>query len=485
MNLSKYFQKRQKTYPQNVKGRFRRIKNFTNFICLAVFFLVPFLRWERGVGNVNQAVLIDIANSRGYFFFIQMWPEEVYYLAAILIFAAVLLFFITSLFGRVWCGYSCPQTVWTDIFIKIERFFQGDRNERIKLDRKTFSWQNIYKKFATHFSWLLISILTGLGFVNYFNDAPTIIKNLLNFNIEWLVCSWVLGVALATYVMAGFAREQVCNYMCPYARFQSAMFDKNTLIISYDNKRGEQRGKHKKGDSFENRGHCIECRQCVVVCPQNIDIRNGLQMECIACGLCIDACDNVMDQVGLPRGLIGYSTEFKISNQQNSKVLNLFTARTFYYGTILLIVGSFIIFNLTFKSNLQADVLPDRNPLYVMLSNGDIRNGYTVKISNKTFTDKFYAVKISGINYSSIKTEANSDININSLKVKAGQVENFKIYLTVANENLEHQNAQLHDNKVKKKESNKGEKEILFTVSDNQENQEKKSVVVKSVFISQ
>ncbi len=480
--MLEYFQKREKTYPQNVKGKIRSTKNIIELVCLTIFIAAPFLRWDRGSSAPNQAILIDIPNSRGYFFTIEMWPEEVYYLAALLIFAAVALFFITSLFGRVWCGYTCPQTVWTDIFIKLERFFQGDRNDRIKLDRKTFSFQNIWRKTATHLSWLLVSLITGIAFVNYFTDAEALIKNLFDLNLTWTQLGWALSIAGCTYIMAGFAREQVCNYMCPYARFQSAMFDPNTLIVSYDVARGEPRGKHKKGETFENRGHCIECKQCVVVCPANIDIRNGLQMECIACGLCIDACNNVMDQVGLPRGLIRYDTEInlvkseKIKNKTGScdvskstltckgsrPKLNLLRPKTFYYSAILLIVGGFIIFNLSNKSELKADIIPDRNPLFVMLSNGDIRNGYTIKISNKTFEDKYYSLDIKGIDYLEIKSEE----AVNDLAVKAGEVTNFKVYVTVDDEVLKNSN---------------GRNAINFVITDKQNNQ---PVQVGSVFIS-
>jgi len=468
MTISQYFQKREKTYPQNVKGKFRNIKNLTNLVCLMIFFGAPFLRWNRGFVAPNQAILIDIPNSRGYFFFIEMWPEELYYLAALLIFAAIALFFVTSLFGRVWCGYSCPQTVWTDIFIKVERFFQGDRNDRIKLDRKTFSFQNIWRKIATHATWILISLITGLGFINYFGDAPTIIKNILDLNLSWSQGGWALGIGASTYIMAGFAREQVCNYMCPYARFQSAMFDPATLIISYDEKRGEPRGKHKKNDSFENRGHCIDCKQCVVVCPQNIDIRNGLQMECIACGLCIDACDNVMTQMNLPKGLIRYETQLNLENLDPNKKtkFKFLRPRTFYYSTILLIVGGLITFNLSAKLPLKADVLPDRNPMFVMLSNGNVRNGYTIKISNKTFEDKSYKLKIEHIKYSEIKVAGTEDMSVENLPVKAGEVSSFKVYLSVDSEDLQ---------------DSKGRNKVEFVIIDNKTNEE---VEVGSVFMS-
>ncbi|MES2677757.1 MAG: cytochrome c oxidase accessory protein CcoG [Pseudomonadota bacterium] len=466
--ISQYFQKREKTYPQNVQGKFRSIKNLTNLICLAIFFAAPFLRWDRGAAASNQAILIDIPNSRGYFFFIEMWPEEVYYLAAILIFAAVALFFITSLFGRVWCGYSCPQTVWTDIFVKVERFFQGDRNDRIKLDRKGFSFQNIWRKTATHLVWVLVSLITGLGFINYFSDAPTVLRNILDLNLTINQWGWAVGIAASTYIMAGFAREQVCNYMCPYARFQSAMFDPATLIISYDEKRGEPRGKYKQGSSWENRGHCIDCRQCVVVCPQNIDIRNGLQMECIACGLCIDACDNVMAQMNLPKGLIRYDTEINLQNTDINKKtqFKFLRPRTFYYSAILLIVGSLIAVNLSNKLPLKVDVLADRNPMFVMLSNGNFRNGYIIKISNKTFEDKSYRLKVEDIKYAAVKVEGTEDLSLENLPVKAGEVASFRIYLSVAGENLE---------------NSQGRNEVEFVIIDNKNNQE---VEVETVFMS-
>lgn len=462
--MFQYFEKRQKTYPQNVKGKFRSIKNWVSFIGLGIFLFAPFIRWERGISSPSQAILIDIPNSRGYFFGIEMWPEETYYLAAILIFAAIALFFVTALLGRVWCGYSCPQTVWTDLFIKVERFFQGDRNDRIKLDRKAFSWSNIWRKTATHLTWIVIGIITGFGFIAYFNDAPTLVKNLLEVNLTMTQIGWILGVAGSTYIMAGFAREQVCNYMCPYARFQGAMFDPQTLIISYDEKRGEPRGKHKKGESFENRGHCIDCKQCVVVCPQNIDIRNGLQMECIACGLCIDACNNVMKQMNLPTGLIRYDTELNL--EHGTHKFKLIRPKTILYLAILLIVGGLISFSITTKSPFKVDIVASRNPMFVMLSNGDIRNGYEVKISNKTFEDKTYKLQISGINYLETKFEGVEGASLESLPVKAGEVTSFKVYVVVDDEILKNSG---------------GKNNIKFIINENSGGKE---VTVDSVFMS-
>ncbi len=280
--FEEYFTAKKRLYPQSVKGRFRKLKWLLNALFLSIYLLSPFLRFDRGENAPNQAILIDLPNSKAYFFWIEIWPQEVFYLAGILVVAAVTLFFVTSLFGRIWCGYACFQTVWTDLFIACEKIFQGDRNQRILLDRKN-SFEKYWRKAATHISWIIISLITGHGFVMYFNDAITLPQN-INFG----VLGWIIGIAAATYVMAGFAREHVCTYMCPYSRFQSAMFDNNTLIISYDQKRGEPRGKW-DGDSSKKVGHCIDCKQCVVVCPTGIDIRNGLQMECIACGLCIGA----------------------------------------------------------------------------------------------------------------------------------------------------------------------------------------------------
>jgi len=454
MNLTQYFEKRARTYPQSIKGKFRNIKNISTIIFLAIYLLSPFLRYDRGPNMSNQAIMIDIPNSRAYFFFIELWPEEIYYLAGILIFAATALFFITSLFGRVWCGYSCPQTVWTDLFVKVEKFFQGDRNQRILLDRKKLSLEKFFKKFATHLIWILIGLITGFGFAAYFNDSFLLVKQLMSFDLSFNVIGWILGITAATYIMAGFAREQVCNYMCPYARFQSAMFDKDTLIISYDEKRGEPRSKYKQGESFENRGHCIDCQQCVVVCPQGIDIRNGLQMECIACGLCIDACNKVMARLGLPPGLIRYDTERNLANNDKSKntAFKILRPRTFFYSAVLIAVGGIILFNLAYRSKLELNMIPDRNPLFVMLSDGKIRDGYTVKIFNKTHKDKNYQIKISGIENLSVKTE---ELDLNNLSVSSNEIADFRIYVSADEKNL--------------KEN--GKSKIKFSVIDNETNE--------------
>ncbi len=436
MALNQLFEAKKRLYPQVARGRFRRLKWLLNSVFLSIYLLSPLIRFNRGHAAPNQAIFIDFPNTRAYFFNIEIWPQEVYYLAGILILAAVALFFVTSLFGRVWCGYACFQTVWTDIFISVEKIFQGDRNARIILDRKN-SFAKFYKKFLTHATWILISLITGFAFCAYFADAFVLLKNLVNFQISPTVLGWTLGIAASTYTMAGFAREHVCTFMCPYARFQSAMFDRNTLIITYDEKRGEPRGKHKQGESFEGRGNCIDCKQCVVVCPTGIDIRNGLQMECIACGLCVDACDEVMEKIGLPKGLIRYDTENNLENPTPQNKFKFFRARTVYYATILFSVSFIMIHSLIVKPNLEISAIPDRNPLFVTLSDGSVRNGYTIKISNKTHENKIFTIKLNQPQGAETKVVSYDGVDENNLPVSADDIANFKIYVTLPREFLE------------------------------------------------
>ena len=412
--LEKYFIAKKKLYPQKVIGKFRNLKSRLNIIFLAIYCFSPFLRFDRENTAPNQAILIDIVNSKAYFFFIEIWAQEVFYLAGLLILGAVALFFVTSLFGRVWCGYACFQTVWTDIFIAVERFFQGDRNDRILLDRKN-NFKKYFLKLLTHLSWIIISLMTGFFFVSYFNDSIILLNKLINLQfaeISLKIYGWIFGIASMTYIMAGFAREHVCTYMCPYARFQSAMFDDNTLIISYDKKRGEPRQKHKLNESFENRGHCIDCKQCVVVCPTGIDIRNGLQMECIACGLCIDACDNIMEKVGLPKGLIRYDTLAYLNDPIPQKKFRLLQPRTLYYSFILILVSGLMLFSLIKKPQIETTLIQERNPLFITLSDGSIRNAYNLKIINKTHQPKNFKIAISRPNFGILKITNHDENNI-------------------------------------------------------------------------
>jgi cytochrome c oxidase accessory protein FixG len=425
------FAKQQRIYPKQAKGWFRNLKWLAMIITLGIYYFVPFLRWDRGPNAPHQAVLIDLPNTRAYWFWFEIWPQEVYILTGILILAAVALFFVTSLLGRVWCGYFCPQTVWTDLFIWVESLIQGDRNARKKLREGPFSFEKIWKVAVTHVIWLMIAWWTGGAFVLYFNDAPTLVHDFLSFNVSPTVLGFMFGLTFSTYLMAGFAREQVCTYMCPYARFQSAMFDRDTLIIGYDVARGELRGKHKKGDAWEGRGHCIDCTACVQVCPMGIDIRNGLQMECIACGLCIDACNDIMDKVGLPRGLVRYDTErhMELAAKGIQARFRILRPRTIYYATLISIVGGLILYTLLTRSPGEVHVLHDRNPVFVQLSNGEIRNGYDLHILNKTHENRIYRLEVIGLDDVTLDVKVAGGMSAESLPVSAGSVARFHVFV--------------------------------------------------------
>jgi cytochrome c oxidase accessory protein FixG len=288
------FKNREKVYPRSVSGLFRRLKWAALIVLLAIYYIVPWIRWDRGPEAPDQAVLADMAGRRLYFFFIEIWPQEIYYLTGLLVLSAVALFLITSLAGRIWCGYACPQTVWTDLFMWVERKIEGDRSERIRLDKGPFTLGKLQKKLMKHGAWLLIALLTGGAWVMYFTDAPTLIHDLLHFQASAQSVFFIGLFTATTYLLAGWAREQVCTYMCPWPRFQSAMIDEDSLIVTYEAWRGEPRGAKRKDESWDGRGDCIDCKACVHVCPTGIDIRDGLQMECIGCGLCVDACNTIM-----------------------------------------------------------------------------------------------------------------------------------------------------------------------------------------------
>lgn len=430
--LEQYFEAKKRLYPQSVKGRFRRLKYYLNFIFLAIYLFSPFLRYDRGPSAPNQAILIDIVNSKLYFFFIEIWPQEVYLLMGILLLMAVSLFFITSLFGRIWCGYACFQTVWTDIFIAIEKIFQGDRNQRIILDRKN-NFEKYIRKALTHLFWVIFALITGFAFICYFNDAISLLISLTELQLTLTQIGWLCGIAFMTYLMAGFAREHVCTFMCPYARFQSAMFDNNTLIISYDEKRGEKREKAPKDGDFTGRGHCIDCKQCVVVCPVGIDIRDGLQMQCIACGLCIDACDNVMEKFNLPKGLIRYDTLANLEKPSKNNRFAILRPRTFFYSFIIIAASTIMLKSLIFKTTLEVNLVANRNPIFVKLSDGSIRNGYELRIVNKTDQEKIFSLKAQN-SLTNLKVQ-NEDIN--NLKVGPRQVKAFKLYITLTQDELQ------------------------------------------------
>lgn len=427
----KLFEKQKRIYPKRVSGLYRNLKWIAMVTCLAIYYLVPFIRWDRGPNAPDQAVLIDLERGRAYWFGLEIWPQEVYILTGILILAAIILFFATSLFGRVWCGYLCFQTVWTDLFVWVERIVQGDRAKRQKLREGPWTKEKFVKLSITHAIWLVIAWCTAGSFVLYFNDAPTLVQSFFDLSVSPTVLMVIGSLTFSTYLMAGFAREQVCTFMCPYARFQSAMFDKDTLIIGYDENRGEPRGKHKKGADWSGLGDCIDCHACVQVCPTGIDIRDGLQMECIACGLCADACDEIMEKVGLPKHLIAYDTERRIEQRAKGieEPFRLIRPRSIYYAAIITIVGSIMLYALLTRSPLEMNVLHDRNPLFVQLSGGDIRNGYDLKILNKTHNDHIYTLDLEGLENATLSMVGAGEIDAGEIAVAADSVGQYKIFV--------------------------------------------------------
>jgi cytochrome c oxidase accessory protein FixG len=384
---SPLYANRVKVHPRDVHGPIRRIKWIVLGVLLAIYYVTPWIRWDRGPDAPDQAVLIDMASRRAYFFFIEIWPQEVYYLTGLLVLGAVGLFFVTSLFGRLWCGYACPQTVWTDLYMWVERKVEGDRGARIRLDKQPMNGAKLAKRLTKHGIWLLIALLTGGAWIMYFQDAPTFVSEFFTGQSAGGTYFFVGLFTATTYLLAGWAREQVCTYMCPWPRFQAAMFDEDTLVVTYQRWRGEPRGKHRKGESWEGRGDCIDCSACVAVCPTGIDIRDGQQLECIGCGLCIDACNDVMTRIGRPKELITFDTEANQAALEEGRPKpkwKLIRLRTIFYTMLFVGIAAAMLVTYVTRASVDINVLHDRAPLFVTLANGDIRNGYTIKILNMT-----------------------------------------------------------------------------------------------------
>ncbi|MGE5514500.1 MAG: cytochrome c oxidase accessory protein CcoG [Bacteroidota bacterium] len=421
-------------HPRAVRGLFRNVKWWAMGILLAFWHLAPFMRWDRGPGAPDQAILIDMAGRRAYFFFIEIWPQEVYYLTGLLLIAAIALFFMSALAGRLWCGFLCWQTVYTDLFVLVERLVVGDRNARIALDKQKWSGAKLAKKGTVIGLWLLISAACGIGFCLYFDDAFVMLGNILTGQAASSTYIAIAVVGGGCFIMAGLAREQVCIYMCPYARFQSAMFDEHSAIISYEAWRGEKRGPAKVGQDFTGRGHCVDCGICVQSCPTGIDIRNGNQLACIGCGLCIDACNTVMDRYGLPHGLITYDStsnlEARTRGEEHPK-LKLLRPRTYVYLAILSLIGGVMLYSLTTRKVIDVNVLHERSPLFVELSTGEIRNGYTYKVLNMQRKDRDLTVAVTGIDGATIELVGeNGDAATAQLSVPGDTVGSFRLYVT-------------------------------------------------------
>lgn len=382
------YEKRRAVYPKAVDGRFRRLKWAIMAATLTIYYVTPWLRWDRGPHAPDQAVLIDLAHRRFFMFGIEIWPHEFYYVAGLLIMAGIGLFLVTSAVGRAWCGYACPQTVWTDLFQHVERFIDGDRNAQIRLARAPWGPAKIARRAFKYSIWLAIAVATGGAWIFYFADAPTLARELVAGEAAPVAYTTVAILTATTFVLGGFMREQVCIYMCPWPRIQSAMLDEKSLTVTYKDWRGEPRGSLKEANASPvPLGDCVDCNQCVAVCPTGIDIRSGPQVGCITCALCIDACDKIMVQLGRQRGLIDYTTfenaELERAGKPPQPIMKeLFRPRTIIYFGIWAAIGLVMLFGLGQRTRLDISAQQDRNPLYVRLADGDIRNGYTVKVRN-------------------------------------------------------------------------------------------------------
>jgi cytochrome c oxidase accessory protein FixG len=387
---------RQKIYPRSVSGMFSNWRWITVWITQIVFYGLPWLEW-----NARQAVLFDLEARRFYIFSLVLYPQDFIYLTGLLVISALALFLFTAGAGRLWCGYACPQTVYTEIFLWIEKKVEGDRSARMRLDQADFSAQKLGKKWLKHALWIAFALWTGFTFVGYFTPIRDLAALSLAASLGPWQTFWVFFYGFATYGNAGFMREQVCKYMCPYARFQSAMFDKDTMIVTYDEKRGEPRGpRSKKADPLAlGLGSCVDCTLCVQVCPTGIDIRKGLQYECIGCGACIDVCDEVMDKVGYPRGLIKYSTENGVAQGWTTAqmIKRAFRPRVLVYTGILVAITLAVMVSLFMRKPLKVDVIRDRGALARMVEQGRIENVFRLQIMNATESTQRYVITVSGL----------------------------------------------------------------------------------------
>lgn len=378
-------------YVRAMKGLHQRLRRNLGFVFMAMFMLIPFLQYEG-----HQAVLLDIGNQKFNIFGWTLWPQDFTIIMWLFIIGAYALFFVTTFYGRVWCGYMCPQTIWTFIFIWFEEKIQGNRNQRIKLDQSPWTKDKIIKKTLTHLAWLAFSLWTALVFVGYFTPMLDLLLDVFTFNATFWSYVFVLIFMFCTYGNAGWMRDIMCTHICPYSRFQSAMFDKDTFTVTYDAKRGENRGPRSRKDTeYKDKGlgDCIDCNLCVQVCPTGIDIRNGLQYECINCGACIDACDDTMDKMGYAKGLISYTSEHSLAGQK-TKVLR---PKLIGYFLVLVVVSGAFVVNLYHRKPVELDIVRDRGALSRETDQGLVENTYTIKIINKSQSPQTYSITVTGI----------------------------------------------------------------------------------------
>ncbi|WP_288743713.1 cytochrome c oxidase accessory protein CcoG [uncultured Rheinheimera sp.] len=409
---------RDRIYVRAVKGLHQTLRRNIGFIFMAAFMLLPWLQF-----NGQQAILLDIVEQKFYIFGMTLWPQDFTILAWIFVIGAFALFFVTTFYGRVWCGYLCPQTVWTFIFMWFEEKLQGTRNQRMKLDQEPWSFNKLWRKGLTHFSWLAFSVLTALIFVGYFTPVDQLFIQFFTFEASFWAAVSVWFFAFCTYGNAGWMREIMCTHICPYARFQSAMFDKDTFTVTYDAKRGENRGPRARKDTdykAKGLGDCIDCNLCVHVCPTGIDIRNGLQYECINCGACIDACDDTMDKMGYAKGLISYTTEHSLEG----KTTKVIRGKLVGYFMVLVAVCAAFAWTLVVRKPVVMDIVRDRGALYRETDEGLIENTYTLKVINKSQLEQTYRLSVQGLDEAQWLGEK-------ELTVKGGETANLPISLSL------------------------------------------------------
>lgn len=412
------YAKREKIYPRQVHGLFAMWRTTGVFVLLGIYYLVPWMPWDG-----RQAVLLDLPERKFYVFGLTFWPQDFFYMAVLLILAALSLFFFTALAGRLWCGYACPQTVWTEVFLWIERKIEGDRPKQMKLDRQKLDGHKLFLKASKHAVWIVFSAYTGFTFVGYFTPITGLWDKMITLTMGPWETFWIVFYSFATYGNAGWLREQVCIYMCPYARFQSAMFDRDTLIISYDEARGEPRGSRGRKDDPKQKGlgDCIDCTLCVQVCPTGIDIRRGLQYQCIACASCVDVCNEVMDKMGYEHGLVRYTTQ----NALDGKPAKLLRPRTIIYAGLLLGILLTTLVSMSQRIPLQVDVIRDRIALYLVAENGDIENVYVIKVLNMDHQAHEYRLSVSGL------PEMTMGMDNRVIRVESGEVAEVPVRLRV------------------------------------------------------
>jgi len=405
-----------KIYVRQMTGFFQSIRKYSLSFLLLMYFSFAWIEIDG-----TPLILFDLVAQKFYLFGLVLWPQDFTLLAFALIISAFGLFFITSLFGRVWCGYSCPQTAWSFMFIWLEEFFEGSRQQRIKLDGSSVNINKAAKKTAKHFSWMLVSIATAITFVGYFYPIRELVAAIFTFSLESGVAwFWLIFFTSATYLNAGWLREKVCIYMCPYARFQSVMFNENTMVVGYDEKRGESRGSRSRKEKNSSLGDCIDCQICVQVCPVGIDIRDGLQYECIGCALCIDACDSVMTKMNYQKGLIRYASETEFEHGKPTKKLDSIAIA---YGLILLVsIGMFANIMIT-RPQAELSVLRDRGALYNLNGMGQVENYFTLKIVNKREVEDVFTLNIEGVDAISLPED--------SFTVGPGEVKMFPVTIAV------------------------------------------------------